>query len=65
MTLTHRLKNKSKPDARISPTKKGLRRYFHPGKEFALTYESHPTFDTVIRKLFEAYKKEEKCVKPC
>jgi hypothetical protein len=25
-------------------------------KEFALTYESHPTFDTIIRKLFEGYK---------
>jgi hypothetical protein len=25
-------------------------------REFALTYDSHPTFDTIIRKLFEAYK---------
>jgi hypothetical protein len=25
-------------------------------KEFAFRYDSHPTFDTIIRKLFEAYK---------
>jgi hypothetical protein len=27
-------------------------------KQFALRYESHPTFDTIIRKLFEAYNKK-------
>jgi hypothetical protein len=32
---------------------------FNDLKELALTYKSHPTFDTVIRKLFEAYKNNE------
>jgi hypothetical protein len=29
---------------------------FNDLREFAFRYDSHPTFDTIIRKLFEAYK---------